>query len=67
MALKKALDENGARIPLLNQQLVRTFNPQTQQFPVLTKDRRPSTVSSDTAAEEGSTDSAATTENRKDS
>lgn len=67
MALKKALDENGARIPLLNQQLVRTFNPQTQQFPVLTKDRRPSTASSDTATEEGSTDSAATTENRKDS
>lgn len=35
LALKRALDENGARIPLANQSIVRTFNPKTQEFPVI--------------------------------
>lgn len=37
VALKRALDENGARIPLANQSLVRTFNPKTQETPVVAR------------------------------
>lgn len=37
VALKRALDENGARIPLSNQSLVRTFNPKTQEMPVVAR------------------------------
>lgn len=37
VALKRALDENGARIPLANQSLVRTFNPKTQEMPVVAR------------------------------
>lgn len=41
VALKKALDQAGARIPLANQSLVRTYNPKTQSFPVIAPQQPP--------------------------
>lgn len=42
IALKRALDASGNRIPLVNQSVVRSINPKTQEFPVL-KSQAPKT------------------------